>query len=90
MGEVILDWAGEPRVFRLNFGNILDLEQACGRVGIGEIYLKLGTHNYFANYVYHTIRQGLLGGGMRAEEADKLLQERFMHAPMVANFELAL
>lgn len=90
MSEVILEWGGDQRCFRLTFGNLLDLEEACGKVGVGEIYLRLGQHRYFARDVYHTIRQGLIGGGMKPTEADRLMQDRFDTVPMATRVELAM
>lgn len=90
MAEILAEWGGEQRRLALTFGNLMDIEEACGKVGIGEIYFRLGSHRYFARDVYHVIRQGLIGGGMRATEADRLMQDRFSAHPLARNMEIAL
>ena len=88
--EHFAHWAGEERRFALRFGHLLDLEEACGKVGIGEIYLRLGQHRYFARDVYNIIRMGLIGGGTPPSEAKRLVDERFDFVPMVERVELAI
>jgi hypothetical protein len=90
MPEIIKQWAGEDRPFNMPFGKLMDLEEACGKVGFGEIYLRLAKQCYFARDVYHTIRLGLIGGGMSSVEADRLMKDRFDTVPMVERVELAL
>ena len=84
------EWAGAQRPFRLRFGDVLDLEEACGKVGIGALYLRMGSHQYFAKDVFETIRLGLIGGGMPPSEARSLVQERFEHVPMADSLNLAM
>lgn len=90
MTPLVREWAGVERTFHLDFGRICDLEEACGDVGIGAIYLRLGAHQYHAKYVFHTIRLALIGGGLKPIEAKLLMQERFDNRPMVENVETAL
>ena len=90
MADVFMEWGGAERRFALSFGGLLDLEEACGKIGIGEIYLRLGQHRYFARDVYHTIRLGLIGGGMPPSEADRLMKDRFDATPLVKGVEMAL
>ncbi|MBL4767648.1 MAG: gene transfer agent family protein [Rhodobacteraceae bacterium] len=90
MSDYYGDFAGENRRFYLSFGNILDLEEACGKTGFGAIYLRLSTHSYFVKDVYHTILNGLIGGGLKAVEARRLMDDRFDAMPMVERVELAL
>jgi hypothetical protein len=90
MAEILAEWGGEQRRLALTFGNLMDIEEACGKVGIGEIYTRLGSHRYFARDVYHVIRQGLIGGGLKGAEADRLMQDRFSATPMVTNVEIAM
>lgn len=84
------EWAGAERPFNLRFGDVLDLEEACGKVGIGAIYLRLGRSEYYAKDVYETILRGLIGGGMAPSEARRLMVDRFDHVPLVQSVELAL
>lgn len=84
------EWAGAQRPFRLRFGDVLDLEEACGKVGVGALYLRMGRHEYFAKDVYHTILRGLIGGGMAPSEARRLVDDRFDHVPMATSLNLAV
>ncbi|WP_370281564.1 gene transfer agent family protein [Pseudooceanicola sp.] len=90
MAEIFVEWGGAERRLSLTYGGLLDIEEACGKVGIGEIYLRLGQHQYRAAYVYHVIRLGLIGGGMTSQEAKRLLDERFDVTPLVRHVEIAL
>ena len=90
MTEIVVEWGGAERRLALGFGGMLDLEEACGKIGIGEIYLRLAQHRYFAKDAYHAIRLGLIGGGMRPDEAKRLLDDRFDHTPLSLSVEIAL
>lgn len=76
MGAVTRDFAGAERKFHLRLGSILDLEEACGRVGFGGIFKRLSTHEYFVSDIRHVLRLGLIGGGMDASEAKRLIDAR--------------
>jgi hypothetical protein len=90
MPEIIKQWAGEDRPFNLSFGGLMDLEEACGKVGFGEIYLRIARGSYFVRDVYHTIRLGLIGGGMTSTEAKRLMDDRFDATPMSVRLDLAV
>lgn len=90
MAEVFIEWAGAERRLALTFGGLLDIEEACGKIGIGELYMRLGRHHYKAQDVYQIIRHGLIGGGMTSTEAKRLLDERFDVVPFVQHVEVAL
>lgn len=78
--ELIREFAGRERRFALRFGEILDLEQACGDgkepAPIGVIFQRLSMSRFAARDVYHTIRLGLIGGGMDSLKAKALLDDR--------------
>ncbi|GGW23973.1 hypothetical protein GCM10011452_09180 [Gemmobacter lanyuensis] len=78
--ELIREFAGRERKFALRFGEILDLEQACGDgkdpAPIGVIFQRLSMSRFAARDVYHTIRLGLIGGGMDALRAKSLIDDR--------------
>lgn len=76
MAALYREFAGAEREFRLRLGDILDLEEACGKVGIGAIYLRLAGHQYFIRDIQHTIRLALIGGGLPATEAGELVRQR--------------
>ncbi|WP_392338861.1 gene transfer agent family protein [Loktanella salsilacus] len=90
MPEIVREWAGAERPFSLSFGGLMDLEEACGKVGFGEIYLRMARGNYFVRDVYHTIRLALIGGGLSSVEAKRLLDDRFDAVPMNVKVELAV
>lgn len=90
MAEILVEWGGAERRLALTFGGLLDLEEACGKTGIGEIFLALGQQRYKAAYVFHTIRLGLIGGGLPAAEVKRLMADRFDAMPLVRSVELAI
>lgn len=89
MADVIADWAGKDRLFRLTFGGVLDLEEACGKEAIGAIFLRVSTGQFRAQDVWHTIRLALIGGGENKVEAKRLLETHFDRAPYLDNAALA-
>lgn len=89
MVDVIREWAGTERLFRLNFGGVLDLEEACGKQAIGAVFLRLSTGQFFATDVYQTIRLALIGGGMNVVEVKQLLDKHFDTNPLVEHASLA-
>jgi len=89
MAETFAEWAGALRRFDLPFGQVLDLEEACGKTGIGLIYQRLVRAEFYVRDVFHVLRQGLIGGGMAPAEAERLLRDRFDAIPLLGNAELA-
>lgn len=69
-------FAGAEREFCLKTGQILDLEEACDKTGIGAIYFRVGSGQYFFREVTNVIIQGLVGSGMSFKDAKKLVHER--------------
>lgn len=88
MADVIREWAGKERLFRLNLGEVLDLEQATG-VGIGALFIRIANGQYHALDVFHTIRLGLIGAGMGKLDAKRLMDNHFDRKPYVENAVLA-
>ena len=89
MADVIREWAGVERLFRLNFGGVMDLEEACGKQALGAIFLRLSTGQFFANEVYQIIRLALIGGGTDQLETKQLLDKHFDANPFMENASLA-
>ncbi|APE43415.1 hypothetical protein BOO69_08290 [Sulfitobacter alexandrii] len=89
MAEVIADWAGAERLFRLDLGGVLDLEEACHRDAIGSIFLRISTGQFKAMDVHHVLRLALIGGGMAKVEAKQLLDDRFDTIPYLESATLA-
>jgi len=81
MAELITEWAGKDRLFRLDFGGVLDLEEALNDA-IGAIFLRLSSGRFYAKDSYHTIRLALIGGGMSKVEARQLVDSRFDAYPL--------
>jgi len=88
MAELIRDWAGKDRTFRLLFGDVLDLEQACD-AAIGTIYARVVAGQFRAGDLWHTIRLALIAGGMEAVRAKALLVDQFDRKPYVDHAALA-
>lgn len=88
MVDVIREWAGKERLFRLKFGNVLDLEEAVGS-GVGEIFLRVAGGRFGVKDVYHTIRLGLIGAGTGLIDAKRLMEAHFDQRPYLENATLA-
>lgn len=89
MAEIIDEWAGKERLFRLTFGGVLDLEEASGGEAIGAIFLRVSTGKFKAMDVHNIIRIALIGGGMNKVEAKRLLADRFHNIPYLESASLA-
>ncbi|ETX26599.1 gene transfer agent family protein [Roseivivax isoporae] len=89
MAEVYADWAGRERLFRLDFGRVMEIEEACGKEAIGAIYLRLSSGKFFANEVYQIIRIALIGGGENKVEAKHLMERHFDRTTYMENAALA-
>ncbi len=88
--SVTLEYAGEERPFRLLLGNILDIETACGNVGIGAIYKRVAMSDYRIRDIHAVVLQGLIGGGMKDVDARALVDERFDLVPIQQHVNVAL
>ncbi len=84
------DYGGALRAFDLTLGAVFDLEQACGKTGIGAIFTRLATHQYHARDVEQIILRALIGGGMEYREAEPLVSEAMRHMPLAKSVELAM
>ncbi|MEQ8292484.1 MAG: gene transfer agent family protein [Roseovarius sp.] len=89
MAEVIAEWAGKERLFRLTLGDVFDLEEACGKEAIGAIFKRVSSGNFRTNDLYHTIRIALIGGGMNMIEAKQLMETHFQRTPYIHNAGVA-
>lgn len=70
--EIALEWADGEYLFALKGAQIEELQAQCGNVGFGAIHLRVLTGVWFWGDLYHTVRLGLMGGGMGAVEAKRL------------------
>lgn len=73
-GDVEFEWAGETRTFRLLFGEILKLQERTD-AGPFELLRRLTTGTWRINDIRETIRLGLEGGGMKPNEAGRLIKD---------------
>ena len=89
MADVISEWAGKERLFRLNFGLVLQLEEACGKDAIGSVFLRITSGQFRATDIYQVIRLGLIGGGENKVEAKRLMETHFDHIPYAESAALA-
>lgn len=92
--QIEREWAGRERSFALSFGGVMDLEQACGDgktpVAVGLLFQRLTRGLFAASDIYHTIRLGLIGGGMPQADANALMKKHFDLVPYIRNASLAV
>lgn len=70
--QVVLEWGDGEYVFALRGKEIEELEQVCGKVGFGVIFQRVMFGAWFWADLYHTVRLGLIGGGLGPVEAKRL------------------
>jgi hypothetical protein len=66
-------WPGGEHLFRLNLGEIRALQDSCGSSPF-EVAERLFTRKPKINDVIETLRLGLIGGGMKQDEAGRLVK----------------
>lgn len=69
--EVTLEWADGTYLFALKAAQIEELQKVCG-AGFGVIFRRVLAGEWYQGDLLHTIRLGLIGGGMGAVEAKQL------------------
>jgi len=89
MADLIRDWAGQERLFRLTFGGVLDLQEARHGEPVGAIFVRIATGRFDARDVWQVIRLALVGGGMSPVEAKRLMDDHFDAHPYLQHAELA-
>lgn len=70
--EVVLEWGDGERLFALKGAQIEELQVVCGKIGFGAIYQRVMLSQWFWGDLYHTVRLGLIGGGLGSVEAKRL------------------
>ena len=70
--RVAFDWADGHHAFRLGIGELEELQERTG-VGPFELLTRLGRHAWRVADVREPLRLGLIGAGMPAVEARKLV-----------------
>lgn len=89
MDAVVMEWGGKERPFRLSFGGVLDLEESCGREGIGLIWTRVSSGAFRASDVFNVIKFGLIGGGESIIDAKLLMDRHFDTRPYSENCYVA-
>jgi hypothetical protein len=79
--EIRLAFAGDERTFRLSIGRLRALQEKtdCGPM---ELVHRFAAGTWRVDDVRETIHQGLIGAGMAASDAVKLLRSDFDDLPL--------
>lgn len=86
--RVDLDWADGTYSFRLGFGQLVELQEKCD-AGPYAILKRLNGGTWRIEDVSNVIRLGLIGGGMKAAEALKLVRLHVEAYPIMENLSFA-
>lgn len=79
--EITLVFAGEERPFRLPIGRLRALQEKTD-AGPMELVQRFAAGTWRVDDLRETIHQGLIGGGMAAADAAKLLKTDFDDLPL--------
>lgn len=81
MATLVLEWADGEYPFALMPQQIEELQRVCGKngeeIGFGAIYQRVMFGVWFHQDLQHTIRLGLIGGGMGPVDANRLMRAYF-------------
>lgn len=88
-GRVTLFWAGEEREFRLSHRQLFDLQGALD-CGPEELFFRIGNGRWSVRDLRVVILNGLVGGGMKQPEAEKLLKASFDDTALMPHKDVAL
>lgn len=86
---VTLVWADGEHPFRLKLGQIVELQEKCD-AGPHMIYMRVENGMWRVNDLRETIRLGLIGGGMKPDQATKLVRTYVDERPLLESRETAL
>ncbi len=87
-GSISLDWADGRHTFRLRWGELILLQEACD-AGPNEVLDRLQTGRWRMNDIRDTVRLALIGGGATTEAALKLVRDYVEARPPVESVMLA-
>lgn len=88
-GAIDLDWASDTYRFHLRWGELDELQEACN-AGPQRVLMRLSSPDWRIEDVKHTIRLGLIGGGMEPVKALKLVRTYVEGRPAAENVLFAL
>lgn len=86
--RIELDWADGTFAFRLGFGELVRLQEACG-AGPQLIHTRLSDGSWGVKDISHVIRFGLIGGGMPPADALKKVRAYVEDRPPAENLVYA-
>lgn len=88
-GRLELDWADGRYGFRLAWGELIKLQEACD-TGPFVIYGRLQDGSWRVEDISHVIRLGLIGGGLEPGKALTLVRSYVESRPPLENRTLAI
>ncbi|TWF53265.1 gene transfer agent family protein [Neorhizobium alkalisoli] len=86
--QITLPWADGDYTFRLGWGELELLQEACN-AGPYVILNRLMSEQWFMGDIAHTIRLGLIGGGMKPADALKKVRDYVQNRPPAENVPYA-
>jgi hypothetical protein len=86
--QITLPWADGDHTFRLGWGELELLQEACG-AGPYVILNRLYDESWKIGDISHTIRVGLIGGGKKPTEALTLVRQYVEKRPPMENIIFA-
>lgn len=87
-GSVTLPFVDGPKTFRLGWGELIKLQEACD-AGPYVIYRRLMMGGWKLQDISNTIRLGLIGGGMTPELALNFVRDYVEARPPLESIPLA-
>ena len=87
-GDVTLDWADGEYTFRLAWGQLIAVQEACD-AGPAHILHRLQTGAWRVQDIEAVLLHGLLGGGVPRDRARMLMRSFVHNAPLAENVAVA-
>lgn len=85
---ITLEFGGEERIFDLPIGQLRDHDELCG-AGPAVVCSRLRDGTWRLPDIRETIRLGLIGGGLKPNEASKLVRSYVDERPLGENVLVA-
>lgn len=86
--SITLDWADGQHTFRLAWGELIKLQEECG-AGPFVVLQRLTNMQWRVQDISHTIRLGLIGGGLEPAKALQLVRDYVEARPPMENVMFA-
>lgn len=87
--KVTLDWADDEHSFCLRLGELRELQDKTG-VGPQKLMRRVAEGDWHVDDLRETLRLGLIGAGMSAPEALKLVRRYVDERPLIESIQPAL